>query len=130
MERLLALQSQLGTDPKRMQEGKDPPSSVSQMERNMSDVDGFGTPYEATGSSDSSSRLRRSFHALKSRKHAILASLIHVPSMAISLGVLSLTFRNVFWEAPGPQTNGTSLKAPPSSCWPGRLSRLTPLSIF
>jgi hypothetical protein len=42
---------------------------------------------------------------LKSRKHALFKSLIHLPSMAISLGVLTLTFRNIFW---GPQSNTTN----------------------
>ncbi|KAF8847491.1 hypothetical protein BDZ45DRAFT_811538 [Acephala macrosclerotiorum] len=45
------------------------------------------------------------FEPLKKRKRAILGALIHVPSVAISLGVLSLTFLQVFWEAPSERTN-------------------------
>jgi hypothetical protein len=42
---------------------------------------------------------------LKSRQHALFKSLIHLPSMAITLGVLTLTFRNIFW---GPQSDTTN----------------------
>ncbi|CZR55611.1 uncharacterized protein PAC_05499 [Phialocephala subalpina] len=45
------------------------------------------------------------FEPLKRRKGAICGALIHVPSIAISLGVLSLTFMQVFWEAPSDRTN-------------------------
>jgi hypothetical protein len=42
---------------------------------------------------------------LKSRQHALFKSLIYLPSMAITLGVLTLTFRNIFW---GPQSDTTN----------------------
>ncbi|RDW75517.1 hypothetical protein BP6252_06659 [Coleophoma cylindrospora] len=42
---------------------------------------------------------------LKGRRHALVKSLLHLPSVAISLGVLSLTFRRVFWEPPSSNTN-------------------------
>ena len=41
----------------------------------------------------------------KSHSSAFFQSLIHLPPVAITLGILSLTFRSVFWEAPGPNTN-------------------------
>jgi hypothetical protein len=93
------------TDCKKNREDKDPLASISQREGNMTNAEGFSVPYETT-SSGGSLRFRNSFRTLKSRKHAILASLIHLPSVIISLGVLSLTFRRVFWEAPAPETNG------------------------
>jgi len=48
---------------------------------------------------------KKNFTAIKRRKRAIWGSLIHVPSIAISLGVLSLTFMQVFWEVPSERTN-------------------------
>jgi hypothetical protein len=48
---------------------------------------------------------KRRFDAIRRRKVAVWGALIHVPSVAISLGVLSLTFLKVFWEAPGERTN-------------------------
>lgn len=45
------------------------------------------------------------FDSLKKRNGAIWGALIHVPSVAISLGVLSLTFLQIFWEAPSERTN-------------------------
>jgi hypothetical protein len=38
-------------------------------------------------------------------KGAISKTLIHVPSIAVTLGVLSLTFLHVFWERPAANTN-------------------------
>src|SRR5438067_8181589 len=46
----------------------------------------------------------------KSYLSAFLQSLIHLPPIAITIGVLSLTFRSIFWEAPGPNT-GSVLNA-------------------
>jgi len=45
------------------------------------------------------------FKQIKSRKHAFLKSLIHVPALAITAGVLSLTFGNVFWRRPSEDLN-------------------------
>jgi hypothetical protein len=86
---------------------------VSATERKMIDVDEFGMPYKEPPSS-AILLLRNSLRTIKSRKHAILKSLIHIPSVAITLGVLSLTFMHVFWEAPALETNGKSSKAPDS----------------
>ena len=43
--------------------------------------------------------------ALKGRTGTLAKSLIHILSIAISLGVLTLTFRQVFWQVPGENTN-------------------------
>ena len=44
--------------------------------------------------------------ALKRRHPSpFLHSLIHLPSIATTIGVLSWTFRSVFWQAPGPEIN-------------------------
>ncbi len=56
--------------------------------------------------------LQNSLRTLKSRRHAMLKSLVHLPSVAITLWVLSLTFRHVFWEAPAPEFNSKNSKAP------------------
>src|SRR5205814_515543 len=45
------------------------------------------------------------FNNLKSRKHALVGSLIHLPLVAITVPILSLTFRHVIWEAPAANTN-------------------------
>lgn len=42
---------------------------------------------------------------LKSRRRALLKALIHIIPLAITIGVLSLTFRNVFWSLPSERTN-------------------------
>lgn len=42
---------------------------------------------------------------LKSRKQALLHALIHIPPVVITFGVLSLTFRNIFWQAPSDESN-------------------------
>lgn len=41
----------------------------------------------------------------KNHFSAFIQCLIHVPPVAITIGVLSLNFRSVFWTAPGPNTN-------------------------
>ncbi|KAH8816001.1 hypothetical protein F5884DRAFT_852464 [Xylogone sp. PMI_703] len=43
--------------------------------------------------------------AAKKRTGALTRCLIHIPSIAISLGVLTLTFRRIFWEPPSDNTN-------------------------
>ena len=42
---------------------------------------------------------------VKSRKHALFKALIHIPSIVITCGVLSLTFRNLFWKVPSDDIN-------------------------
>jgi tryptophan synthase alpha subunit len=96
---------------------------VGAAERKMSDVDEFGMPYKEPPSSGTVI-LRNSLRTLKSRQHAMLKSLIHLPSMAITLGVLSLTFMHVFWEAPAQNTNGKYSKAPGSRLAGGGLKNV------
>lgn len=44
-------------------------------------------------------------HLKTSRKRVFWTSLIHIPAIAITFGVLSLTLRHVFWSPPASGTN-------------------------
>jgi hypothetical protein len=41
------------------------------------------------------------------KRHIVVQCLVHVPSIAVTMGVVSLTFSNVFWRAPSPEANST-----------------------
>jgi hypothetical protein len=41
----------------------------------------------------------------KSLGLALVECLVHVPSIAVTVGVISVTFRSAFWRAPGPDTS-------------------------
>jgi hypothetical protein len=72
------------------------------VDREEGAIDEFGMPmYAEKQNRGRTTRLKN----LKTRKQALIRSLIHVPSVAITFGVLSLTFRHVFWEPPSSNTN-------------------------
>jgi hypothetical protein len=100
-------------------------------EQKTSGGDEFGMLHKKLPSSGRV-RLRKSILALKSRKHAILKPLIHVPSMAITWGVLSLTFMHVFWEPPTLNTNPMASRTIQKSLipvWQRRPLKLASLTI-
>ena len=73
------------------------PSSISTKE------DEFGMPVREK--SEFNKRSLTIVKGVKSRKHAFLRSLIHIPSLVITGGVLTLTFGNVFWKRPSEDLN-------------------------
>jgi hypothetical protein len=74
-------------------------SSVS-AERKISDIDEFGMPYKDPPSSGKMF-LWKSVRNVKSRKYALLTSLIHLPSVVISLGCVILNFPTPFQGSTG-----------------------------
>lgn len=43
--------------------------------------------------------------AVRDRSKAFAQALVHLPSIGVTFGVLSLSFRTVFWQAPAPNMN-------------------------